>query len=197
MNVVKNRKIPILTLDSRWHELFPEDRKTSGIKELEQRVNNLLKKQGKLVNDIKDMKKLKQNLLNDIVVNMDIGNNLLGKAKEKKINKNKQFITELNNKLENAMDELSEIPYQIKEANEELALVSIDLFYQRLIKNRDEIQEITEWISNMRNELNNKILMKKDMEENNDLIYSYMHDLLGADLMEKFDSAQISGKRER
>ena len=83
--VVKNKKLPILTLDTRWHELFTEDEKTSGIKELEQKVNNLLKKQGKLVNDIKDMKRLKNSLFKDIMVNMDIGTDLIGKAKEKKL----------------------------------------------------------------------------------------------------------------
>lgn len=196
-SVVKNRKLPILTLDSRWHELFPDDKKTAEIKELEQKVNNLLKKQGKLVNDIKDMKRLKQSLLKDIVVNMDIGSDLVGKAKEKKLGKNKQYITELNQKTDQAMDELSELPYQIKEANEDLVLASIDIFYSQLYKNRDEIKEISDWITNMRNELKNKILMKQDMEEKNDLIYTYMHDLLGAELMEKFDNARMNGKRER
>lgn len=194
-NVVKNRKLPILTLDARWHELFPDDKKTSEIKELEQKVNNLLKKQGKLINDVKDMKKLKSNLLKDIVVNMDISTDIMGKAKEKKLDKNKRYIQELNDKIDQDMDELGEIPYQIKEANEELVLASIDIFYNRLLSNRDEIKEITEWIAGVREELKNKILLKQDMEAKNDLIYTYMHDLLGAELMEKFDTVQFRSKK--
>lgn len=194
-NVVKNRKLPILTLDARWHELFPEDKKTSEIKELEQKVNNLLKRQGKLINDVKDMKKLKSNLLKDIVVNMDISTDIIGKAKEKKLNLNKRYIQELNVKIDQAMDELGEIPYQIREANEELVLASIDIFYNRLLSNRDEIKEISDWITDVREELKNKILLKQDMEAKNDLIYTYMHDLLGAELMEQFDSVQLNSKK--
>lgn len=185
--VVKNRKIPILTIDARWHELLQDELKNTRIKELEQEVNNLLKKQGKMVNDIKDMKKLKTSLIKDIVVNMDIGTDIIGKAKEKKLDKNKQYINELNSKIEKAMDELSEIPYKIKEVNEELMVESMLICYDRLDYNKIKISEVTEWIGKIRDELKNKILIKQDMETKNKLIYTYMHDILGADLMELFD----------
>ena len=58
-SIVKNKKLPILTLDSRWHELFPDEKKTHRIRDLEQKLIKLLKTQGKLVNEIKDMKNLK------------------------------------------------------------------------------------------------------------------------------------------
>lgn len=185
--VVKNRKIPIFTIDTRWHELFPEGEKPSEIKDLEQKVNNLLKKQGKLGDDIKAMKKLKNNLMKEIMANMDITNNELGKAKERKMDKNKQLIEEINEKITVAMDELSDIPYQIKEVNETLAAASIEICYQRLEQQKKMIDEIAEWIAKVRGELKDKILLKQDMEDKNTLIYSYLHDLLGADLMEAFD----------
>lgn len=185
--IVKNKQLPILTLDGRWHELFSEDEKTSEIKELEVKVNNLLKKQGKLVNEIKDMKKLKNSLFKDIMVNMDISKDLIGKAKEKKLDKNKQYISELNEKINTAMDDLSEIPYQIKAANEELMVESMNICYDRLTVNNDEIKKIADWIAGIRDELKNKILYKQDMEVKNTQIYTYMHDILGAELMEAFD----------
>lgn len=185
--IVKNKKLPILTLDVRWHELFPENVKPEEIRELEQKVNNLLKKQGKLVNDIKDMKKLKNSLIKDIMVNMDISTDLIGKAKEKKLDKNKQYINELNEKIHTSMDELSEIPYQIKEVNEELMVESMNICYSRIESNKEEIKKIAEWIAGIRDELKNKIINKQDMESKNSLIYTYMHDLLGAELMEGFD----------
>lgn len=189
-NVVKDKKLPILTLDSRWHEIFPEDLKTSAIRELEQKVNNLLKKQGKLVYDIKDMKRLKSSLLKDIVDNMDISKDLSGKAKEKKLDKNKQFVNELNQKIDKSMDELADIPYQIKLVNEELLAESINVFYNQLKDNKEEIREVTDWIANIREELKNRILIKQDLEAKNSLIYTYMHDILGAEIMELFDREQ-------
>ncbi|MDF2907634.1 MAG: hypothetical protein K0R34_2955 [Herbinix sp.] len=186
-NVVRNKKLPILTLDSRWHELFPDDFKTPEIRELEQEVNNLLKKQGKLVYDIKDMKRLKSSLLKDIVENMDIGKDMTGKAKEKKLDKNKQYVNELNEKIDKAMDELADIPYQIKLVNETLLAESIGVFYNNLEDNKVEMKEVTDWIANMREELKHKILIKQDLEVKNSLIYTYMHDILGAEIMELFD----------
>ncbi|MDD3173837.1 MAG: hypothetical protein PHF63_09280 [Herbinix sp.] len=185
--VVKDKKLPILTIDNRWHELFTEDQKTPEIQELEQKVNNLLKKQGKLVNDIKDMKKLKNGLIKDIMENMDVGNDLIGKAKEKKLDKNKQFINEINEKIEFAMDELADIPYQIKKENEELLSESIKNFYTQLEINKTELKEVAAWISSIREELKRKILIKQDLETKNTKIYTYMHDILGAELMELFD----------
>lgn len=186
-NLVKNKKLPILTLDGRWHEIFTEDEKTSAIKQLEQQVNDLLKRQGKLVNDIKDMKKLKNNLMKEIMANMDISNDGAGREKDKKLSKNKQFITELNEKIEQAMDELGELPYLIKDVNEALMAESVTLFYERLEKNKAELKEVAEWINSIREELKHKILLKQDLEVNNTQIYTYMHDVLGPELMELFD----------
>ncbi len=189
-NVVRDKKLPILTLDSRWHELFPEDLKTPAIKELEQKVNQLLKRQGKLVHDIKDMKRLKSSLLKDIVDNMEIKKDLSGRAKEKKLDKNKQYVNELNEKIEQATEELADIPYQIKLVNEELLAESIQIFYYELEENKDEINEVTQWIAGIREELKHKILIKQDLEAKNSLIYTYMHDILGAEIMELFDREQ-------
>ncbi len=185
--IVRNKKLPILTLDTRWHELFPDDGKSPAVRELEQKVNNLLKRQGKLVNDIKDMKQLKSNLLKDIVDNMDIDTDNPGKSKEKKLDKNKQYINEINEKVETYTDELADLPYQIRLVNEELLAQSIQLLYQQMEENKDEIHEVTSWIANIREELKTKILLKQDMETRNSLIYTYMHDILGAEIMELFD----------
>ncbi len=185
--IVKNKKLPILTIDNRWHELFVEEYKTPEIKDLENKINNLLKQQGKMVHDIKDMKKLKSNLLNDIVDNMDIGEDAVGKAKGKRLDKNKQYINELNVKIDLAMDELADIPYRIKELNEELLIQSFECFYEHLEDNILELQEVAEWIAKIRDELKVKILLKQDLETKNSKIYSYMHDILGGELMELFD----------
>ncbi|NLK74056.1 MAG: hypothetical protein GX288_02055 [Clostridiales bacterium] len=178
MSIVKNRKLPIATLDERWYELFPEGEKNSKIVQLEQNLNQLLQRQGQLGNDIKEMKALKKKLMDEIVENMGSG---------KKHEQNKKFIEDLNAKIEKASDELLDLPYLIKESNEKLIIESISLCYENLSRNEQEIAKITEWISRMRYELKNKILLKQDIEQKNTNIYSYMHDILGVDLIEEFD----------
>ena len=167
--------------------MFPDEKKTYRIKELEKKVNNLLKAQGKMVNDIKDMKSLKKSLVSDIVVNMDVQNENEDNVKEKKLDQNKRFINDINEKIDKASDKLSDIPYKIKEANEELLAESISSCYEAIRTNQEELAKISEWILKTREELKQKILAKQDMETANNLIYNYMHDILGADVMEAFD----------
>ncbi len=190
IHIVRDKKLPILTLDNRWHELFTEDNKNMLIRELEHKINHLLKKQGRLVNGIKDMKELKSNLLKDIVVNMDTGREPARKAKDRKLDRNRHYVNEINSKTEIAMEELAGLPYQIKQVNEELMAESIRVFYEQLKENKEELEEVTEWISHIREELKAKILIKQDLEEKNSLIYTYMHDILGADIMEMVDKEQ-------
>ena len=53
------RKIPILTLDGKWHQLFNQTQPDKRIKRLEEKLNDLLKRQGKANTEIKDIKRLK------------------------------------------------------------------------------------------------------------------------------------------
>ena len=68
--------IPILTLDKRWYLLVPEVSKTDEIKYWEKKVNDLLKKQGQVTNDLKEVKKIKD-------IYSDVVDELLDKLKDK------------------------------------------------------------------------------------------------------------------
>lgn len=183
----KNKSIPILTLDNRWHELFPDYKKTATIKSLENKINHLLKSQGKMIHDIKDMRTLKSSLMKDIVVNMESEDTAAGRVKTRKVERSQKMIVDINNRIKQAEDDLVEIPYKIKSINEDLLEEGMRLSYERLKYNKEETDKITLWVDRIREELKEKILIKQDMEMNNNLIYSYMHDLLGAEVMEYFD----------
>ena len=49
------KKIPILTLDHKWHKLFTQAEEHEEIKALEERVNDYLKQQGRLNTEIKSL----------------------------------------------------------------------------------------------------------------------------------------------
>lgn len=185
--MIKDVQLPILTLDNQWHRLFPDDQKTETIKVLEQKVNNLLKKQGKLTNDIQEMKTLKKRFIKDIMMIMDIGTDNNSRVKEKKFDKSKQYINEINDKIDKSMDELGDIPYQIRDANAELVSESVNVLYQRFIQNNARINELTRRITQIREELDQMNELKRDLEASNSDLYTYMHDLLGVDLMDILD----------
>ena len=185
--VIRNSNVPILTLDSRWHELFPEYRKTNRIKELERMINELLKKQGKVSDDRKEMKKLKQRLMEEIISNMSEEGGERGRQKQKKQEKSQKMILEINQKLEESERELDSLPEKIKRVNEELLVESLRIWKKEMDENNEQIEAIEAWIVDAREKLKENILRKQDMETRNTEMYSYMHDLLGARLMEQVD----------
>lgn len=182
------KKIPILVLDQKWHRLFAIHGKTDEIKETEQELDGLLARQGKLNSDVKDLKKLKANLMNNIMENMDeSASDSDAKQREKKLEEDKRLIEEINEKIEMAEDELLDLPNLIKEINEELMLLSMDYFYSKLRVNQQEAKEIEDWITQVRIDLKKNIIKKQNREINNREIYAYLHDILGNEVIDIFD----------
>lgn len=185
--IFKGKKIPLLTLDERWHALFPDYNKPVSVKVIENNLNDLIKQQGKLINDMKGLKQLKNKLLQEIITHMDVNDTKEGKLKAKKLEKNQKLIKEIGNKMKKIEDELIDLPYKIKEMNENLIIESSIVCYERLNVNNKKVAEISVWVAKVREDLKEKILEKQDMEMKNTEIYSYMHDVLGAELMQELD----------
>lgn len=190
MKEAAHRDIPILTLDERYNVVMPDKDKTPQIRKLEAKVNAILKKQGKVTNDIKELKKIKQKLMQKIVDDMD--GDMEDEARQARMNKVQRLIQESKEKLEDLEDHELEIPRELREANLELLMEFIQLNYGRLNTNREDIQILDKWIAETRVELKKRLLIKQEKELKNNNIYAYMHDLLGPDLIEMFDSADNS-----
>ncbi|WP_310605420.1 hypothetical protein [Anaerosporobacter sp.] len=187
---LQGKKLPILTLDDRWYQLIPEHEKTASIKQLENNLNNLIKKQGKMITDIKEMKKLKKKLMSEIVANMEPDNSAAGRLKAKKLEKSHQLIEDINTKMQNADDNLLDMPYEIKKANEELMVESMKLCYAKLTQNQKDIKELDVWILKTREMLKVRILEKQDKEIENSSLYSYMHNILGNTVIDVLDDKE-------
>ena len=186
---IKEAKIPVLILDNKWHKLFKKTGTTDEIVRLEAELTELLKKQGRLNTELKSIKKLKNDLMNDIVEHMNDGE---GKgadkaAAEKKIADNKRLIDEANEKLAAHEDEMIELPREIDRVNRGLMLNTMALCYEKLSANTDEIEQISDWIHKIRIELKKQLITKQEKEYYNSELYSFMHDIFGQDVMELFD----------
>ena len=59
--------------------------------------------------------------------------------------------------------------------------------YSQIQNNTKEINEISEWITTIRKELKKKVIRKQEGEMRNQALYSYMHTIFGADVIEIFD----------
>ena len=184
---LKEKKIPILTLDNKWHRLFTQTNPNKAILRLEEELNDLLKKQGKATTESKDIKRLKKKLMQEIVENAEgtaEGNN---QKALKKMEDNKRLINECNERLTMYEDQLIELPGEIDRVNRELMLQTMEICYDTLKTNETEIEETAKWVAAIRVELKKRLIRKQEMEQMNQELYSYMHDIFGAEVIEIFD----------
>lgn len=185
--IFEGRRVPLVNLDERWLTIFPKDKMTDHMNELSAQVNELLKKQGKAVEEIKGYKRHKEQLMQEIMDNMDVDESFLGRLKAKKLEKNQKLILELNSQLQISEDILAELPAKMKEVNQELVIETTRACYQQLITTDKQVNQLKDTIKEYEDRLHELKEEMKEIEKTNREIYLYMHDLLGPDLMKRID----------
>lgn len=192
---LEHKKLPLLVLDQKWHRLFAIHGKTDEIRNAETELNNLLARQGKLNSDLKDYKKVKNQLMDEIVQNME-GSDGNASDKEKVRDKDKRMIDELNERIDAAEAELLELPQKMKQVNENLMILSMEYFYAKIKINTQESKEIKEWINQVRIDLKKNIIKKQNRDINNREIYAYLHDICGPQVLDLFDVEMEASDKE-
>lgn len=177
---LEGKNIPIISLDNKWYRLMSGLEKTKRMQELEEQLKNLLKRQGKLNTETKALKQEKKRLMEDIVGGMENSN-------ARKQEEYKKKIQECNDKLAEYQDELLSLPKEINEVNYELMLETMQLCYEEIQENTQKIVDIANWIDNIRIELKKNIVRKQQYEMQNQNMYTYMHDIFGAEVINIFD----------
>lgn len=181
------KKIPILTLDNKWHKLFTQSEFTPELKGLEKNLNDLLKRQARVNTESRELKKLKKKLMDDVVILADAMKEHPTKKQDKEMSEHRRLIEECNEKMDAYEEEMVELPRQINQINNQLMLITMDVCYRKLQQNTKELSEIEEWIGGIRRELKKKVVRKQEKEAVINKLYSYMHDIFGAEVIELFD----------
>lgn len=193
LHSLQNKNVPLLILDEKWLEIFPEHLQNDAIRKGVTELNNLLKQQGRQLEEVKGIKRYKSQMMQEIVDNMGADETAVGRLKQKKMDKSQRKILELNEQLKQTEDSLSDLPYQIRQANAELMLESTHVCYGRFRVNKERMQELDMQIRELKEELKMRILEKQEREMQDGKMYSYLHSLLGAKLMEELDR-KLSGR---
>lgn len=180
---LRGKKVPVLVLDQRWHMLFPKGEKPSEILALEEQVNELLKRQGFLVNDLKALKKSKRKLMEGIVSGMGEE----GSNGDKKKKNQQRLLLEIKERIQEESDELMDLPHQITHVNEELLIVGAAYSFERLENGDSQLQELSQQIHHLEEVLDEKKEYKADIEESMGSAYELMHGLMGHDIMNLYD----------
>ena len=181
------KRIPILTLDNKWHKLFTKSEFSAELQGMEMQLNDMLKRQAKVNSESKEVKKLKKKLMEDVVLLADAMGENPTKKQEKSMEELKRLIEECNEKMDACEEEMVELPRQINQLNNQLMLITMDVCYRKLKQNTKELSEIEEWIGGVRRELKKKVVRKQEKEAVINKLYAYMHDIFGPDVIEIFD----------
>ncbi|MCR4893001.1 MAG: hypothetical protein K5989_12570 [Lachnospiraceae bacterium] len=184
---LKGKKIPVLILDNRWHRLIKDVGQTKEIEGLVKELKELVQEQGKITTELKDMKKIKANLMDEIVSNMNGITDSSDKVAQKKLEDDKRLINEINERTEEYNDRMLDLPREIQEVNGKLMLLTMERSYSMIQDNTDGIEELGEWIQTTREELKKNILEKQRMELVNVELYTYMQGIFGPEVVNLFD----------
>lgn len=166
---------------------FPEHLKTRKLAHLEKQLNKLIQKQGQANSDLKEYEKTKKILMNNVLNNMTDGYEMDSPIRSKKQDANQKLLEELKQKTKETRELLKRLPGEITLANQEVLIESMRICYETLIENTEYIEWEEQWINRARQELTEHILAKQEKELRNTETYKYMHDLLGAKVVEIFD----------
>lgn len=180
---INGKKLPIVTIDHKWHQLFARVDKTRAISEREEELNELLRAQGKCNSEMKKVRKIKKKLMDEIVELMDKQD----AVSDTKVEENRRLINECNEKIKAYQDEALDFPGKIEKVNAELMIETMKVCYENMRLNEHHIDSIGKWIADVRVELKKNVVRKQEMEIANQEIYSYMHDIFGADVIDIFD----------
>ncbi len=186
------RTLPVLTLDNKWHQLFAKTGSTAEMKRLQNQLNELMKRQGKVNSEMKDIHRVKKKLMENIVASMEDTD----EKTDKKMEESSRLIQECNDKMREYRLESETLPQEINEINLRLMVATMEVCYERMQENNRLIAEIGDWITKTRIELKKRLLRKQECEEVNNELYSYMHDIFGAEVIEIFDTKYYAAPKD-
>ena len=191
--VLRKNNISLLTLDERWNSLFKNEEKPQEIARLEDTINQHLKDQARLNTELKGIPALKKKLLDRIMVLTPEAFDNGGEEAKKEMQQCEKEIKRLNERLPELEGELDKIPERIKETNLQLLEYAVTHVYFKISADRKRVRELDALIEETRNKLKEYIDEKEALSQDDTDIYSYFHDLLGGEELEKLDKEHFGG----
>lgn len=185
--ILRKNNISILVLDERWNSLFKNVEKTEKIIKLERELIELLKEEARLNSEHKDISAQKSKCLKRI---MELTPKVFEVKDEKariEMEECEKNIKEINNRFKEIEKEIETIPDKIKDKNLELLESIVFTVYFKIRANQRRIKELEKLIEETKRNLEKYIDEKGRITEDDADIYTYFHDLIGKEELEKLD----------
>lgn len=196
--LIKN-DISLLTLDERWNGLFKNIVKTEAIIECENKIKELLKEQSRIISESKEIVVKKKEYMDKIIqLTTEVFDNNNQDA-QSDMQECEKLIVGINARLEEIEERLADIPKEIRQANLELLEQTVKVVYFSIRENQQRVAQLDKEIAETKEKLI-KLVDERELRAQDDTdTYSYFHDLLGGDQLQKLDEIYFSSnsKTER
>lgn len=185
--VLRKNDISLLILDERWNSLFRNVEKTPQIIKYEEKLKQLLKDQSRLTEEKRKNSLIKKRCMNRIVELTSKVYEENDEEAKKEMEHCEREINRINQRCKEIEEELENIPDLIKETNLKLLEYTVNMVYFKIRASRKRVEELEVLIEKTREQLKRYIEEKESLSQDDTDIYSYFHDLLGAEELERLD----------
>lgn len=194
IKVLFKNDISLLTLDERWNGLFNKINKTSDIINCEYNIKELLKEQSRLITESKDIAVKKKDLMDKIIKLTTEAFENNNQTAQMQMQESEKNIRDINKRIKTIEDRLEIIPKEIRQANIELLEQTVKVVYFSIRENQQRVQELDKKIGETKDLLMKLIDEREHIAEDDTDTYSYFHDLLGGDELQKLDEIYFQAK---
>lgn len=189
-NILRRNNIPLLFNDLSWIKLFgnSSDKNIENSKEI---LMGLLAKQKQVESEINQLQREKTKSMKMILGVSDSVNNDNQSQNVCLLDEYKQNILDINEKLEELTFEMETIPKEIREANFKLLNDTVKYGYDEIKYKQKIVDKSISEIEILRKRLKELIVTKHDYEEWVNQTYTFLHGILGSEIIEKLDQERL------
>jgi phage terminase Nu1 subunit (DNA packaging protein) len=192
--ILRKNDISLLILDERWNRLFINTPKTPAIEHCEQKLRELLKEEARLNTEKKEIAALKKKHMDNIIKLTPDVFEKGSEAAKKEMQQSEHEIKRINARASEIDELLENMPDRIKQANIELLENTVGVVYFKIRSSKKRVEELEKLIENTKAKLKEYIDEKESLSQDDTDIYSYFHDLLGAEELERLDNKYFAGR---
>lgn len=184
---LRKNDISLLILDERFNKLFVNTPKTPAIESCEGKLKELLKEESRLLAEQKEIALSKKKHMDKIIKLTPAVFEQNDENAKKEMQLSESEIKRINDRTVKITEQLERMPERIKQANLELLEKTVSTVYYKIGSSKKRVQELEKLIEESKTKLKEYIDEKESLSQDDTDIYSYFHDLLGGEEIEKLD----------
>lgn len=185
-NIVKRNKIPLLIYTPEWLQLF-NNFKSKNLQKSAEKLEELINREKSCDAELGELEKRKKIVMNKILyLSNDINDNN-NDAAIPKLEEAQKEILNINKRIPELLEETELLPGLINAQNTELLKETIKRAYELINEHKNDSEKCQQEVNELRQKLGSLIQKKVELDERVNKLYNFIHGMLGAADIDRFD----------